>query len=161
MRKAFADQGGANQRAAKAKAIAAACVLVEVGGNVVRKRRRTNDCDGAAELDSRAAWHWLQKWSCGKMSSIEVQNEAHNNYFDYQRMLQSITLNDGWMSRAIHQLAQLGTRGEHNGNINRELKHWLGEPALPQAMMATVTMVIPKTKDVNATMGMLSPPLSA
>ena len=141
-RKAFADQRGAKQRAANAKAIAAAaCALVDVGGDVVRKRRRKNNCDGAAKLDSRAAWHWIQKWSWCQMSSIEVQKEAYNNYSHYQKMLHSIPLNDGWMPPAIRLLAQLGAWGEHSGSITRELKHWLGEPILPKAMMATVPMV--------------------
>ena len=65
-------------------------------------------------------------------------------------MLYKIHLNDGWIPRSIHDLAQLGTWGGNPGNINRELKHWLGEPTLPKAMMATVPMVIPKGPDVNA-----------
>ena len=65
------------------------------------------------------------------MNSIDVQKETFNNYIDYQSMLHSIPLSDGHMPCAIQQLAQLGTWGAHSGNINRELKHWLGEPTLP------------------------------
>ena len=85
------------QQKAKAIAAAAAGALVDVGGDVVRKGRRKNNCDGAATFGSRAARHWLQKWSWGQMGSIEVQKAAYNNYCDYQRMLHSIPLNDGWM----------------------------------------------------------------
>lgn len=84
------------------------------------------------------------------MSSIEVQQEAFNNYNDYQRMLYKIPLNDGWIPRSIQQLAQLGTWGGNPGNINRELKHWLGEPTFPKPMMVTVPMVTPKPKTGEA-----------
>ena len=77
-------------------------------------------------------------------------------------MLHNIHVSDVWMSRAIHEFAKLGTWGEHTGNINRELKHWLGEPTLPKAMMVTVPTVIPKGPDVNATTkGVQSPILFA
>ena len=84
------------------------------------------------------------------MSSIAVQQEAFNNYMDYQRMLYKIPLNDGWIPRSIHDLAQLGTWGGNPGNINRELKHWLGEPTLPKPMVVTVPMIIPKPKTGEA-----------
>ena len=80
------------------------------------------------------------------MSSIAVQQEAFNNYMDYQRMLYNVPLNDGWIPRSIHDLAQLGTWGGNPGNINRELKHWLGEPTLPKPMVVTVPMITPKPK---------------
>ena len=58
-------------------------------------------------------------------------------------------LNDGWIPRSI-QLAQLGTWGGDTGNINRELKHWLGEPTFPKPMMVTVPRVTPKPKTGEA-----------
>ena len=91
-----------------------------------------------------AAWGWLQKWSWGTKSSIEVQKEALRNYKDYQRMLGKIGLNEDWMPNCLQHLAQLGTWGAHPGNINRELKVWLGEPTLPSPMKVTVPMVSPK-----------------
>ena len=84
------------------------------------------------------------------MSSIEVQQEAFNNYNDYQRMLYKVPLNEGWIPRSIQQLAQLGTWGGNPGNINRELKHLLGEPTFPKPMMVTVPMVTPKPKTCEA-----------
>ena len=63
---------------------------------LVPKRKRNNlaaEHCGYATLDSQAAWNWLQRWSWGKMSSIAVQQEAFNNYMDYQRMLYKIHLN--------------------------------------------------------------------
>ena len=84
------------------------------------------------------------------MSSIEVQQEALNNYNDYIRMLYKIHLNDGWIPRSIQHLAQLGTWGGNPGNINRELKHWLGEPTFPKPMMITVPLLTPKPKTGTA-----------
>ena len=80
------------------------------------------------------------------MSSIEVQQEAMNSHNDYQRMLFKIPLSDGWIPRSIQYLAQLGTWGANPGNINRELKHWLGEPTFPKPLMITVPLVTPKPK---------------
>ena len=80
------------------------------------------------------------------MSSIEVQQEAFNNYNDYQRMLYTIPLNDGWIPRCIQELAQLGTWGGNPGNMNREFKHWLGEQTFPKPMMTTVPLLTPKPK---------------
>ena len=68
-------------------------------------------------------WHLVeqQRWTVkphglgfkrgvvGKMSSVEVQTEAFDNYSDYQRMLHRIPLSDGWIPNSIQQLAQLGT----------------------------------------------------
>ena len=105
---------------------------------------------GTMVLDSHAAWNWLQKWSWGKMSSIEVQQEAFNNYKDYQRMLYKIGLNEGWIPSSLKELSQLGTWGGNTGNINRELKHLLGEPTFPKPMMVTVPMVTPKPKTGEA-----------
>ena len=57
-KKTYDDKDGAKQKAARAKAIAAAAgVVVETGGKVRRKHRMNNDISGAAKLDSRAAWH--------------------------------------------------------------------------------------------------------
>ena len=84
------------------------------------------------------------------MSSIELQKEAHNNRVDYQRMLWKMHLSEGRMPRSIMELAKLGTWGEHPGNINRELKHWLGEPTLPKPMVITVPMITPKQKTGEA-----------
>ena len=84
------------------------------------------------------------------MSSIEVQQEALNTISDYQRMLYKVPLNDGWIPRSIQQLAQLGTWGGNPGNINRKLKHLLGEPTFPKPMIVTVPMVTPKQKTGEA-----------
>ena len=78
------------------------------------------------------------------MSSIEVQNETFNNHINYKMMLRSKQFNDGLMQWTILHVAQLGNRGTHGGNANRELKHRLGGRMLPKPMMATVFMVIPK-----------------
>ena len=170
VRKPFDEHGGCSQTAKRARDVAHAEVAADgalADVVVVHKRRKRNVAEGdaralaaaycgSATLDSQAAWNWLHKWSWGKKSSIEVQQEAFNNYNDYQRMLYKIPINDGWIPRSIQQLAQLGTWGANPGNINRELKHWLGEPTLPKAMMVTVPMVTPKpttgeamTKDVQ------------
>lgn len=130
--KGFAETGGIKQRAKKAR------ILADADG----------DADGGTSkkqiLDSKAVWSWLQKWSWGKMSSIEVQKEALNNHNDYQRMLNRIPLNEDWMPSSIQQLAQLGNWGAHTGNINRELKHWFGEPTIPKAKMVTVPLATQK-----------------
>ena len=163
-RKPFDEQGGCLQKAKRARELAQAEVAADgalADVVVVKKRRKRNVAEGdagalaaahcgSATLDSQAAWNWLQKWSWGKMSSIEVQQEAFNNYNDYQRMLYKVPLNDGWIPRSIQQLAQLGTWGGNPGNINRELKHWLGEPTFPKPMMVTVPMVTPKPKTGEA-----------
>ena len=96
-RKPVDEQGGSNQRAKRARAVAHAEIDAHgaLADDVVVKKRRKRNVDaetfaetcGSATLDSQAAWNWLQKWSWGKMSSIEVQQEAFNNYNDYQRML--------------------------------------------------------------------------
>ena len=127
-RKPFDEQGGSSQKANRAKAVAAEHGVVDDVQQPKRRRRNLADehC-GYATLDSQAAWNWLQRWSWGKMSSIAVQQKAFNNYMDYQRMLYKVPLNDGWIPRSIQDLAQLGTWGGNPGNINRELKHWLGE----------------------------------
>ena len=92
-------------------------------------------------------------------SKMELgQNELHSSaarslqqlHGDYQRMLYKIPLNDGWIPRSIHDLAQLGTWGGNPGNINRELKHWLGEPTLQKPMVITVQMITPKPKTGEA-----------
>ena len=152
-KKRYEEKGGSNQKAKRAKAVAVASGVVVEKKEERRKRRRKKDEESRAPLlDSKAAFHWLQQWSWGKMSSIEVKKkEAYNNYFDYQRMLHNTHLNEGWMPISIHELAKLGTWGEHPGNINGELKHWLGEPTLPKAMMVTVPMVIPKGPNPSAT----------
>ena len=161
-RKHVHDQGGSTQKAKRARELAQSEVPADVAVvDVVvpqRKRRRNNvgevdavqALDKSVTLDSQAAWHWLQKWSWGKMSSTEVQQEAFNNYKDYQRMLYTIPLTDGWIPRSIHQLAQFGSWGGNPGNINRDLKHWLGEPTFPKPMMVTVPMVVPKPKTGDA-----------
>ena len=131
-RKPLEEQGGSSQRAARARAVAAEHGAVDDVVLVQKRRRSQAKQDGYATLDSQAAWNWLQKWSWGKMSSIAVQQEAFNNYMDYQRMLYKVPLNDDRIPRTIHDLARLGTWGDNPGNINRELKHWLGEPTLPK-----------------------------
>ena len=73
-----------------------------------------------------------------------MQTEALNDYTDDPRMLHSIPLSDGLMPSAIQQLAQLGTWGQHTVNVDKKLKHLLGEPTLPKPMMATVPMATPK-----------------
>ena len=156
VRKHVDDKGGSSQRAKRARELAAATTEGEAAAAAaaVPKRRNKNAAQGdatataaAATLDSQAAWHWLQKWSWGKMSSIEVQQEAMNSHNDYQRMLFKIPLSDGWIPRSIQYLAQLGTWGANPGNINRELKHWLGEPTFPKPLMITVPLAIPKPKN--------------
>ena len=127
----WSETGGSKQRAAKHKA------LDDANGDA-------DEAVVVAKADSQAVWHWLQQWSWGKMSSIHVQTEAIINFNDYQRMLHRIPLSEDWMPIAMHRLAQMGTWGAHPGNINRELKHWLGEPTLPKAMMVSVPMVTPK-----------------
>ena len=151
-RKPFDEQGGSSQKANRAKAMAAEHGAVDDVVLVPKRRRRNLAAEhcGYATLDSQAAWNWLQRWSWGKMSSIAMQQEAFNNYTDYQRMLYKVPLNDGWIPRSIHDLAQLGTWGGNPGNINRELKHWLGEPTLPKPMVITVPMITPKPKTGEA-----------
>ena len=151
-RKPWEEQGGSSQSAKRAKAVADEHGAVDDVVLVPNKRKRNLAAEhcGYATLDSQAAWNWLQRWSWGKMSSIAVQQEAYNNYMDYQRMLYKIPLNDGWIPRSIHDLAQLGTWGGNPGNINRELKHWLGEPTLPKPMFITVPMITPKPKTGEA-----------
>ena len=117
--KPFAEQGGCLQRANKARALADADAaaneaLVDRRNDVVMKQRRKRNVAegdaralaaescGSARLGSEAAWDWLQKWSWGKLSSIEVQQEAWNNFNDYQRMLYKVPLSDGWIPRSIH-----------------------------------------------------------
>ena len=151
-KKRYEEKGGSNQKAKRAKAVAVASGVVVEKKEERRKRRRTKDEESRALLlDSKAAFHWLQQWSWGKLSSVELQKEAHNNHVDYQRMLWKMHLSEGWMPRSIMEFAKLGTWGEHPGNTNRELKHWLGEPTLPKATMVTVPMVIPKGPDPSAT----------
>ena len=108
-RKPFDEQGGCLQKATRARELAQSEVAADgalADVVVVKKRRKRNVAEGdagalvaaqcgSATLDSQAAWNWLQKWSWGKMSSIEVQQEAFNNYNDYQRMLYKVPLNDG------------------------------------------------------------------
>ena len=65
-------------------------------------------------------------------------------------MLYKVPLNDGWIPRTIQQLVQLGTWGANPGNINKELKHWLGAPTFPKPMMVTVPMATPKPKTGDA-----------
>ena len=124
-RKPWEEQGGSSQKAKRAKAVADEHGAVDDVVLVPNKRRRNLAAEhcGYATLDSQAAWNWLQRWSWGKMSSIAVQQEAYNNYMDYQRMLYKIHLNDDRIPRSIQDLAQLGTWGGNPGNINRELKH--------------------------------------
>jgi hypothetical protein len=147
-RKPLDQQGGSSQRANRAKAVAAEHGAVDDDVPVPTRLRTVNI--GYATLDSQAAWNWLQKWSWGKLSSIAVQQEAFNSYMDYQRMLYKVHLNDGWIPRSIHDLAQLGSWGDNPGNINRDLKHWLGEPTLPKPMVITVPMTTPKPKTGEA-----------
>ena len=135
-------KGGSSEKTAKHKALADAH---GVANEVVAV---ANEALAVAKLDSQAAWHWLQQWSWGKMSSVQVHTEALNNYNDFMRMLHRIPLSEGWMPSAIRRFAQLGTWGAHPGNVNRELKHWLGEPTLPAAMMVTMPMVIPKQTNI-------------
>ena len=143
-RKPLDQQGGSSQRANRAKAVAAEHGAVDDDVPVPKRLRTVNT--GYATLDSQAAWNWLQKLSWGKMSSIAVQQEAFNNYMDYQRMLYKVHLNDGWIPRSIQHLAQLGTWGANPSNINRELKHWLGEQTFPKPLMITAPLVTPKPK---------------
>lgn len=105
-RKHVHDQGGSTQKAKRARELAQS----EVPADVVVVDA-VQALDKSVTLDSQAAWHWLQQWSWGKMSSTEVQQEALNNYKDYQRMLYTIPLTDGWIPRSIHQLAQFGSWG--------------------------------------------------
>ena len=134
--KAFLDTGGMNQRLTKAKVAA-----TDPHCNWVK----TKAIDRVRPLiDSASVFSWLQKWSWGKMSSIEVQKEAHNSHNDYQRVLGKFPLNEDHMPTSIQQLAQLGQWGTHTGNVNRELKHWLGEPTVPKAKLVTVPLVVQK-----------------
>ena len=113
-RKPFDEQGGSSQKAIQAKAVAAEHGAVDDVVLVPKRKSRTLAAEhcGYAKMDSQAAWNWLQKWSWGQMSSIAMQQDAFNNYIDYQRMLYKIPLNDGWIPRSIHDLAKLAASHE-------------------------------------------------
>ena len=70
-------------------------------------------------------------------------------------MLTCIPLNEGYMPRILYSFAPLGNWGAHIGNVNGELKQWLGEATIPIAKMVTVPMSVQKpaigeamTKDI-------------
>ena len=166
-RKAFDESGGILQRAKivrchlVALANADGCAnggAAGADGGADGGALANMDSDGANRptLDSESVFHWLQKWSWGKMSSIEVQKEALRSHNDNQRTLHSIPVNEDYMPTSIHTLAQLGNWGAQPGNVNRDLKLWLGEPTIPTAKMVTVPLAVQKpatgesmTKDIK------------
>ena len=75
--KAFEDAGGINQRRTKAKIAAAIYTTIQARVRPL--------------IDSASVFSWLQKWSWGKMGSIEVQKEAHNSHNDYQKSFRQIS----------------------------------------------------------------------
>ena len=74
------------------------------------------------------------------MSSTEVQNKALRSHNEYQIVLTCIPSNEDYMPRSLYSFAQLGNWEAHNGNVNSDLKKWLGEPTIRIAKMLTVPM---------------------
>ena len=139
-RPAYDESGGINQRQNIVKLAAAAAAAASIGDRADAHDALDSDGSSRPTLDSEAVFNWLQKWSWGKLSSIQVQQEALFNHSDYMRMLNNIPLSEDYMSNSLHLLAQFGNRGNHSGNVNRELKNWLGEPTVPTAKFVRVPL---------------------
>ena len=130
------DAGGVRQRSKRLKSQAESLLGAQVDSE-------THD-NARPELDCGSLFHWLQKWSWGKISSAEVQREALRSHNDFQRTLGRIPLSEDYMPNSLLKVAQLGHWEIHPGNVNRDLKHWLGESVIPDAHVTTVPMASTK-----------------
>ena len=108
------DAGGLHQRHAKRQKLSRGVVPddnndgTEIGAPMV--------------IDSHEAFAWLKTWAWGGMSSSAVQESAMLAYKDQFKLLQRFGISEDYIPVSLRKLARLGSWGEHQGNVNRDLK---------------------------------------
>ena len=120
------------------------------GGRLQRKRLLEQDdmdkevsdasvggtaCPLHIKLDSEFAEELVAKWTKGEISATKVQHDALKVYNDFQAALTKAGVSMHYIPNSLKALAHLGSKGKLSGNINTELKAWLGEPDVPPPQM--------------------------
>lgn len=125
------------------------------GGRQQRKRMRETETETIPEsgqllngnvLDSHLALSLLKKWAWGDMSAVQVQHIAHQSYKDQIGLLNRAGSSREHVTSSIYNLASLGSWGRISGNIAKELRNMIGEPALPQPVMHDLNSKIEKPR---------------
>ena len=98
-----------------------------------------------AKFDSALALELVRRWCWGELSAVQVQQLAFKAYTDAKSLMGSLGKSPDHIQKSLTSLAHLGNSGNHTGNINKELKAWLGEPNIPITNFS-ITMQVTKPR---------------
>ena len=97
-----------------------------------------------AQLDSELVKALVKEWGCGVHSSAELQRLCAHAFRDQESLLQRLGQSSEHISSSLRAVASLGSWGKHQGNINRELIRFLGEPDPPKPLIVDMPIRIAK-----------------
>ena len=132
-----ASRGGRRQRELAEREIA---FMTAQGGS------SSADDSYVGKFDSKTAFNVVKEWTTGGKSARKVQAEARHAYDDVVETLRKCGKSPDYAPQSLKALSQLGTWGKFPGNINRELKTWLGASDEPSPYMQLVWMNISKPR---------------
>ena len=125
-------RGGRHQRAAAQR------TLLEATGGASSVASRP--------LTQKLSRHLVQQWGWGHLSAPAVQQAADIAHTDQLELLQSLGINAHHADQTLRRLACLGSSGRHAANIDRDLKTYLGEPAVPKPFYANISVKVQKPR---------------
>ena len=107
--------------------------------------RATHDphCD-VYTFDSEQGFYLVKDWAWGLVSATQVQGRAAMALRDQQKLLRQVGANVECANQSLQDLSGLGSSGAHTSNCRRDLVSMLGDPAVPEAHLETVHMVVAK-----------------
>ena len=97
-------------------------------------------------FDSKLALVLVRDWSWGHKSAVQLRNEAHAAYQDQVDLLTRLGISTDHASQSLASISALGTYGEYESNISKQLKTMLGDPTFPEPHCEAVPMRILKPK---------------
>lgn len=98
------------------------------------------------KFDSLTAHSLVKEWSIGRISAVRVQKCASDAWTDIKAVLRKKNLSEDLGPKSLKALAGLGKNGQYKGNINAELKTWLGESDFPPPHTESIWMKVCKPR---------------
>ena len=79
------------------------------GGHRQKRARLQGEAEPEVAQESPLAIAFVEKWACGGLTAVEIQNLAH------------LAVQSGCSSDMMTYLAEIGARGTQPGNCGRDL----------------------------------------
>ena len=105
----------------------------------------------AKKIDSQMVFYLVCKWAWGFYSAIQVQSLAMKAYDDMRALVEKLGRSIDEIPSSLKDVAELGSRGRWTGNIQTELKLWLGEPSCPPPTSVPIAVKVSKPRNRTKT----------